>query len=175
MIRFVLAAVWICAVTVGSIFFAFSAARSSGKAEVAPAPYFGGLDYVKTDVISVPIVRDRAVDGYFLARFVFTVEPAKAAAMSVPAATILVDEAFTYIYGHPLVDFTRTEKIDVDGFRVALRDSINARVGQQLVHEVLIEQLDYLSKQEIRDNTAKRRTASAPPATDAAPKAAPAH
>lgn len=174
MIRFIIAAIWICAVTVGSIFFAFSAARDTGEAEAAPAPYFGGLDYVKTDVISVPIVRDRAVDGYFLARFVFTVEPGKAASMSVPAASLLVDEAFTYIYGHPLVDFARTDKIDVDAFRIALRDSINARVGQELVHEVLIEQIDYLSKQEIRENTAKRRTVSAPPAADAAPKA-PAH
>ena len=171
MIRFVAAAVWICAVTVGAVFFAFSAANKSGEAEAAPAPYFGGVDYIKTDIVSVPIVRDGTVDGYFLARFVFTVEPAKVAGMTVPAASVLVDAAFSYIYSHPMIDFTQTNPVDIDAFKIALRDSVNKRIGQDIVHEVLIEQLDFLSKKEIRENT---RRAPVEPAPAAAP-AKPAH
>ena len=44
----------------------------------------------------------------------------------------------------------------MDGFRNGLRDSVNARVGEELMHEVLVEQVDYLSKQEIRDNLRER-------------------
>jgi hypothetical protein len=157
MIKFVIAAIWICAVTVGSIFFAFSSTSEKPEA-AAPAPFFGGLDYVKTDVISVPIVKDGGVAGYFIARFVYTADPARLAAMTVPAEAMLIDEVFTYLYSNPAIDFSRAERLDIDAFRNGLRDSINKRLGEDLIKEVMMEQVDYLSKQEIRDNAMKRRT-----------------
>ncbi len=158
MIKFVIAAVWIVAVTVGSIFFAFSSASpKTGEAE-KPAPYFGGLDYVKTDVVSVPIVKDAQVAGYFIARFVYTAEPAKLAKMTVPMEALITDEVFTYVYSHPMIDFEKGDKIDIEAFRAGMKESLNKRIGEEFVHEVLMEQVDYLSKQEIRDNAMKRRT-----------------
>ncbi len=52
----------------------------------------------------------------------------------------------------------------MDAFRNGLRVSVNARVGETLMHEVLVEQVDYLSKQEIRDNAMRRRAAAHVPA-----------
>lgn len=158
MIKFVIAAVWIVAVTVGSIFFAFSSTGSAPKEAEAPAPYFGGLDYVKTDIISVPVVKSGEVAGYFIARFVYTADPARIAQMTVPMQALITDEFFTYVYSNPLLDFTKGDRIDIDGFRAGLRDSLNKRIGEEFVHEVMMEQVDYLSKQEIRDNAMKRRT-----------------
>lgn len=162
MIRFIVAAVWLCGVTLGTLFFAFSTTQGPGDAEAAQPAYFGGLDYVKTDVLSAPIVKDAAIDGYFLARFVYTIDPARKAQMSIPIDALLTDEAFTYVYSHALFDFSEPKRIDIDGFRNALRDRINARVGEKLVHEVLVEQVDYLTKQEIRDNTMRRRSVAVP-------------
>ncbi len=120
----------------------------------------GGLDYVKTEVISVPLIRDGRIDGYFLARLVYTVEPAKLAALSVPAQALLIDEIYSYIYGNTDLDFRKHETIDLERFRLGVRDAINKRVGDTLVHEVLIEQVDFLTKDEIRDNTIRRRQAA---------------
>ena len=156
MIRFVIAAVWICGVTVGSIFFAFQAAGSKPGAEGA-APFFGGLDYISTGVISVPLIKEGSVQGYFLSRLVYTVEPEVMARLSVPAETLLIDQVYTHLYANPDIDFTQKESMDLDRFRNTIRDSINARIGEKLVHEILIEQIDYLSKGEIRDNTLRRR------------------
>jgi hypothetical protein len=157
MVKFIVAAVWIVAVTVGSIFFAFSSTGDKPGEVEKPAPFFGGLDYVKTDVISVPVVKNGEVAGYFIARFVFTAEPARIAKMSVPMQAIITDEFFTYLYSNPLMDFTRGDRIDIDAFRTGLRDNLNKRLGEDFVHEVMMEQVDYLSKQEIRDNAMKRR------------------
>lgn len=162
MIKFVVAAIWICGVTVGSIFFAFSSTMDSATEEAKPAPYFGGLDYVKTDVISVPVVHENIVQGYFIARFVYTAEQKKLAAMTVPAESILIDEVFTYLYSNPMIDFTQAKKIDINAFRTGLRDAINKRMGEDLVNEVMIEQVDFLSKDEIRNNAMRRRNVSAP-------------
>lgn len=168
MLKFIVAAVWVVVVTVGSIFFAFSSTGDKpGEAE-KPAAFFGGLDYVKTDVISVPIVKGGEVAGYFIARFVYTAEPARIAQLSVPMQAIITDEFFTYLYSNPLMDFTRGDRIDIDAFRSGLRDSLNKRIGEDFVHEVMLEQVDYLSKQEIRDNAMKRR---APPKAKQLPEA----
>jgi len=159
-IKFIVAAIWICGVTIGSMIYAFSGAQKDGAAgEEAAATYFGGLDYVKTDVLSVPIVRDAAVQGYFIARFVYTAEQKRLAAMTVPAESMLIDEAFTYLYSNPIFNFSGDgSPVDIEAFRVGLRDAMNKRLGEDLIKEVLIEQVDYLSKQEIRDNAMRRRS-----------------
>lgn len=171
MVKFIIAALWIVGVTVGSIFFAFSSTSSTPGAAEKPAPYFGGLDYVKTDVVSVPVVQDGQVAGYFIARFVYTAEPAKLASMTVPMEALVTDEVFSYVYSHPLIGFEKGDRIDLDAFRNGLRDSLNKRIGEEFVHEVLMEQVDYLSKQEIRDNAMKRRVPPKAKELPAQPKA----
>ena len=155
MIKFVAAALWICAVTIGAVFYAFNTTQPDAEAK-QPAALLGGLDYVKTDIISVPLLRNGAVQGYFLTRLVYTVEPEKRAKLSVPAQSLIVDEVYSYIYGSPELDFSKHETLDVDALRNGIKDSINARVGDTLVHEVLVEQIDYLSKEQIRNGSTRR-------------------
>ncbi len=156
MIKFIGAAVWICAVTIGAVFFAFQSAGTTPGAQ-EPAAMMGGLDYVKTEVISVPLLRDKEIGGYFLTRLVYTVEPEMMAKLSIPAESLIVDEVYTYLFSNPLIDFSKPESIDLDAFRAAIRDRINLRTETNLVHEVLVEQIDFLSKNEIRDNTIRRK------------------
>lgn len=176
MIRFVVAACWLCAVTIGAVIYSFTVSAPKGDKPPEPA-FFGGLDYVKTGVISVPLMKEGAVYGYFLARLVYTVEPSVARTLSLPAESLLVDEVYTYLYGNPQIDFANYDDLDLTAFRNGIREEVNKRVGRPLVHDVLVEQIDYLSKSEIRDNTIRRRMPAeggeAPAALDGA--AAPAH
>ncbi|WP_173934816.1 hypothetical protein [Chelativorans sp. Marseille-P2723] len=156
MLRFVLAAFWVSAVTLAAVFYSFQLSQARSNVE-APPPFFGGLDYVRANVMSVPVMRQGNVDGYFLTRLVYTAEPAKLNALSVPADILLLDHLHSYLYGNPQIDFSELERIDLDALRNGIRDSINERLGEKLVHEVLVEQIDYLSKADIRDNAIRRR------------------
>lgn len=156
MIKFIAAAIWICAVTIGAVFYSFQTASARIDAP-APPPLLGGLDYIKTEIVSVPVLYEGHINGYFLTRLVYTVEPEKAAMLSVPAEALIVDQVYSYIYGNPELDFINHETLDLDAFRAGIRSKINEKVGEELVHEVLIEQVDFLSKDEIRDNTIRRR------------------
>jgi len=160
MFKFVLAAVWISAATLGAVLYSFQTSQARSSAAPLPA-FFGGLDYVRSSVMSVPVVKNGAVDGYFLARLVYTVEPARLKALSLPADVLLTDHLHSYLYGNPQIDFSNPEGVDLDALRNGIRDSINARVGEKLVHEVLVEQIDYLSKADIRDNAIRRRVGPA--------------
>lgn len=174
MLKFAAAAIWICAVTIGAVFYSFQAAGARGEGET-PKPMLGGLDYIKTEVISVPLVRNSRVEGYFLTRLVYTVEPSQMAKLSIPAEALITDQVYSYLYSNPQIDFANKATLDLDAFRSNIRDTINTRVGVELVHEVLIEQADFLSKDDIRDNAIQRRKASAPPAETAEPAAASGH
>jgi hypothetical protein len=166
-IKFIAAAIWICAATLGAVFYSFQAAGERGVGET-PKPMLGGLDYVKTDVISVPLIRNARIDGYFLTKLVYTVEPAEIKKMSIPAEALMTDQVYSYLYSNPQIDFTKKETIDLDAFRKAIRDTVNTRVGADLVHEVLIDQFNFLTKDEIRDNAMRRRKDPATP-TEPAP------
>jgi hypothetical protein len=161
MIKFIVATLWICAVTVGAVFYSFQTAGARDDTEAAK-PMMGGLDYVNTDIITVPYVRNARVDGYFLTKLVFTAEPAELKKLSIPPTVIITDQVYSYLYSNPQLDFSDKTTLDLDAFRASLRDSINARVGTDLVKEVLVDQIDFLTKDDIRDNAKRRRKPSKP-------------
>ena len=67
--------------------------------EAGPADeFFGGLDYVKTNIMSVPIISDGAIQGYLIAQFVFTADGKVLRQLSVPPELFLTDEAFRTIF-----------------------------------------------------------------------------
>lgn len=158
MIKFIGAALWLVAAALGATFYSFQSAGPEPVKVEDPAALLGGLDYVKTEVVSVPVLRNRAIEGYFLGRFVYTAEPKMLAKLTVPADALIVDEVYSYLFGNPQVDFTKVETVDMDAFRSGIRDAINKRVGEKIIHDVLIEQVDFLTKAEIRDNSVRRRT-----------------
>ncbi|WP_378948926.1 hypothetical protein [Mesorhizobium sp. ANAO-SY3R2] len=175
MIKFIAAVLWIVVVTLGAVFYSFQAAANRPPVAAA-SPLLGGLDYVKTDVISVPFVKGERIRGYFLARFVYTVEPKQVAKLAVPLDALLIDQVYTYLYGNPQIDFAKQDTLDLDAFRNGIRDSINARIGDKLVHDVLVEQIDFLTPDDIRDNAGRQRKAAAAEAAKSPePAPAPAH
>ena len=162
MIKFVAAAVWIVLATLGAVFFAFqSAGAKSEGAKPEKASMMAGLDYVKTEIISVPLIHGGTVTGYFLSRLVYTVEPKDMAKLKVPADALIADVVYGYVYGSPTVDFTKRETLDMDAFKAGVKERINKAVEFDLVKDVLVEQIDFLSKDDIRDNLIKRRTVPA--------------
>src|SRR5262245_33456619 len=97
MIKFIVAGLWLCAVTIGAVFYSFQLAGAKAAPEPPPA-LLGGLDYVKTEVLSVPVLKKGGVNGYFLTRLVYTVDPQEAKKLSIPMDTLISDELYTYLF-----------------------------------------------------------------------------
>lgn len=163
MLKLAAAAIWISAVTAGSLYLTLQWPQAAVE-NVEEHRIFGGLDYIRADIVSVPVLRSGAVDGYFLARLVYTARPIDMSRIGVPIEALLSDEVYSYLYDNPQIDFTDRNAIDIDGFRSGLRDAINDRVGSKLIHEVLIEQMDYLRKDEVQASSI-RGPVEAPPAS----------
>jgi hypothetical protein len=150
MVKLLLCGLWICAVTLVS-----SYAVVTWKADQAPDAkadeFFGGLDYVKTGIISVPMIDKGEVQGYIIAQFVFTADGQTLRSLSIPPESFLVDEAYRAIYSGRKVDFKRLEKYDIEALTKEIAANLNARFKTDLIKDVLVEQFSYVSRDEIRE------------------------
>jgi hypothetical protein len=75
-------------------------------------------------------------------------EKGKATALQIPLPELTTDELFSLLVGNKAIDISHTQNFDVAAFRSDLKKRMNERLGGDYVAEVLIEQLDYLSKEE---------------------------
>jgi len=155
MIKFIVAALWISVATTGALLFAFQSSQTEEVAEGAEATPFKGLDYVKTGIISVPVFDKGRVHGYFLARLVFVAEGKRLAALKLPAEALLADKVYGHLFANPEIDFTHRDKFDIDAFRETVRAGVNQRLGEELIREILVEQIDYLPKDEVGSSSVR--------------------
>lgn len=149
MIKIVLTGLWICAASLGSL-YGVVVWQGGKTVAVKPEKFFGGLDYVKTDTVSVPVISDGKIAGYILARFVFLADGTKLETMSVPAKLVLADEAFKVLYGGSLRDFQRIEKYDLAALTKKMKEGANKRFETDLIKDILIDSINYVPKSEVR-------------------------
>ena len=150
MIKLVLSGLWVCLVTLASTYAAVSW-HTARAPEPETQKLFGGLESVRTRMISVPVVADGVVHGYVMAQFVFTVDANVMKRLSVKPDVFLLDEAFKTIYGGERIDFRQAKKQDLPGLSKQIADNVNKRLGVALIDDVLIQELNYITKDHVRD------------------------
>ncbi|GAB1582948.1 hypothetical protein [Phyllobacterium phragmitis] len=154
MIRTVLIGLWICVVALGSLFLAVRGHMPASEENEQQRSYLGGIDYVKTDVFSVPIMTDSSVAGYIVAQLVYTIDSKMKTRLTVPLEYFIKDEIFRQFYGS-YSDTRQVEKVDFETVRKSVIDGINRHFPEPVVHDLLVEQFNYISAKEIREMNLK--------------------
>ena len=62
----------------------------------------------------------------------------------------MLDEAFRAIYAGDAPEFANLKKYDLDGLKKTIAKNINERFGAEIIHDVLVEQFNYVPKSEVR-------------------------
>lgn len=150
MIKILGIGVWVCLVTLGSG-WAVATFGGGGEAEAKSGDpsYFAGLDYRKTDSIAVPLIANEKIQGYVLARFVYTIDGELAASLAVPPDPIILDSAFRAVYSVSGFDFDAPERYDLAGLLQSIKTEVNGKYGRPVVEDVLVDQFDFLPKGQI--------------------------
>jgi hypothetical protein len=149
MIKLIATGVWICLVTLAASYVAILW-HSPAAPEAEADKFFGGLQSVKTNPISVPVIGGGAVQGYVLAQFTFTIKANLLRTMSVKPDVYLLDAAFRAIYSGDPAQLRGAKKQDLEALTKSIKTQVNERFGQPFVDDVLIEKYTYLSKDEVR-------------------------
>ena len=170
MIKLMAAGLWVCLVTLGSTYGVVAwhgAAATAPPAPAAPPPAaaaspgatpaepetatpFSGMESLRTKMISVPIVADNAVQGYVMAQFAFTVDSKIMKRLVIKPDVFLVDEAFKAIFVGGNVDFRQFKKQDLPALTKQIAGNVNKRLGVRLIEDVLVQELSYISKDQVR-------------------------
>ena len=149
MVKLIIAGVWALAIALSSL-YAVVAMNSEVQPVAAEEKFFGGLDYVKSDIISMPILARGKIDGYVVAQFVFTIEEKILKRLSIPPTMLIVDEAFVTLFSGKYIDFRDIKPVALDKLKEHIRDNVNKRFGSDLIYEVLVEQLNFIPMDQVR-------------------------
>lgn len=164
MIKHLLVGIWVCVVTLGSSYAAIllQGGPQSGHASDSHDSKGGHgsaksspVEHLKTRIVSVPVVADGAVQGYVIAQFIFVLGTSELAHLPVAPEPLLLDESFKSIYAGDTIDFRRFRKQDLPALSKRIQDGANKRLGAQLVQDVLIHDLNYVTKDEARGRIAQ--------------------
>ena len=145
MVKMLALALWVSAVTA----LASNAAShwqgsrlAASSAETNAAVY----EYRKTRVINVPIVAEGSLLGYVIVQFLYGVNVKALEKMNVSPDAFLMDEAFRTLYGDSSLDFRHLEKYDMTALTARLKAMVNAKMGEGMIQDVLIQDFSYMPK-----------------------------
>jgi hypothetical protein len=148
--------IWICMVALGAAYLAAELAASAAETPAKPEEN-AAVEYMKTDALSVPVIRDGAVQGYVVAQVSFAMVKGEAGGVVLEdSAPYLMDAAFRAFYEAAPIDFSRLKPQDIAGISQKAKEYANLRLRGDPVKDVLIGDLNYVPRSEVRTNWVKQ-------------------
>lgn len=127
-------------------YLATQSQRSSLLAENNPP---ADIHNASAGSMTIPVITNGKVDGYFLTKVSLVVEGKNVDPLEVPIEELLRDEMLTLLTGSRYSTLPETGNYDIAAFKTMVKDAMNKRLGAEAVLQVLVGQLDYLSKKDL--------------------------
>ncbi len=149
MSRIVITGIWVCAVTLLSGYLTAYWLIGGGK-EMMETSEWEGLQYEKTQPINVPMIREGKLNGYTVVQLVYTADSARLKEAIMPPGLLVTDETFRALYGDDNIDLDHIERYDLKELTKSVREKVNVRLNADIVQDVLVEQINYFSREALR-------------------------
>jgi hypothetical protein len=174
MIKLIATGVWVAIVTLGAVYGSIQLAKPedpNAEAEKKKAVQ----ELVHGEMVTLPVIKNADVAGYFLTKTSYIVDKSKMGEVTLPIPAVLTDELYTALVGDQVIRVGDNRELDVKAFRERIKTALNKRLGSEVVIDVVFEQIDYLSKEDLRQQRADKTqniVHETPPADVPAGKAA---
>jgi len=139
--------VWLMGLLAGSMFY-FSTQPVPGPGDHEKKPE---LEYIGLPPITSVIVRDRAIRGYVIAEFSVAVAKGRGNEIRQPLELVLRDLVIKGMHANKKLDIFKLDDFDVAAFSEDIREKLNAKLGEGFVDSVLVQDLNFVSKEDVRD------------------------
>lgn len=136
----------------GSYAAALLTGDSKDPAPVGPP----ALEVIKLDVISVPVIRSGAIQGYVLVRAAVGVPVEDAKKGRAVVALYSAEGVFRAIHEEE-IDFTALRSADIARLADRATRLINGRVGREAVSRTVIESVNFVPQSDVRQPFSARR------------------
>lgn len=154
MLKLIITGIWVAAVTLGSVYFSIqmSKAPDPGAEEAAKKAV---QELVRGETITYPVIAQGRVEGYFLARVSFVTDKTRLSEIKLPIPEMLTDELYTELVGDKVIRVGDNRNFDLKAFKARVKEALNYKLGAEVILGVVVEQIDYLTKEELQNNLSK--------------------
>ena len=155
MIKLIGTGVWVLAITLAAVYFSLKMA-SAPKVDEEAAAREAAMEFVTGYTTTVPVLGEGGVNGYLLTKLAYKANKELAAKQVVPLPQMITDELYTLLVGKKMIDVTATGNFDLDAFRGVVKEGLNRRFGAEVIAEVYVEQIDYITTASVEDPAPKK-------------------
>ena len=119
-------------------FLAYKQAAGDSKhpldIDAVPVEVFEGdlLGFIKTEMVSVPVIRAGKVQGYVVAQLSFAVNKTATKKLAFEPTPYLVDIAFRALYENSAIDFSQLQPQDLTLLAKKIAEGANAKLGGEV-------------------------------------------
>jgi flagellar basal body-associated protein FliL len=154
-IKTLLIGLWVCMVSLGSSYF-FIHMQSKNAAHDPTEEEAAAIEFIKTDMVSVPIIKTGKVQGYLVTQLSFAVNAVETTKLSFEPTPYLIDIAYRILYENSVVDFSHLQPQDLVSLTKKITAAANAKLGAEVVKDVLLNEINYVPRDEVRTNWVKK-------------------
>lgn len=152
MLKIALIGLWVIAVTAGAAFSAAYLLPTSDAEHSAEAAEDQGVEQLRAEMTSIPMMREGEIVGYVIIQLSFAADRALLASKKIEPVPYINDAAFRVIFSDAGIDYRRLKPGDLDRLTKEIGEEANQKLGFALVRHVLIEQLNFVRREDIRTN-----------------------
>lgn len=154
MLKLIITGIWVAAVTLGSVYFSIQMSMAPDPA-LDEAAKKAVQELVRGEVVTYPVIAQGRVEGYFLARTSFVADKTKLADIKLPIPEMLTDEMYTELVGDKVIRVSDNRNFDLKAFKDRVKQALNQKLGSEVVLDVVVEQIDYITKEELQESISK--------------------
>ena len=159
MVRDLLLGVCVVCATLGG---SMAATKLAGNATGPSHEPVEKIESLRIESLSVPVLRNGKVSGYVLASIVAMVPASVMKEQRDTLSAYLNEAAFRTLYNEPAFDFAMLKPADTEQLSGKIMAGVNNRLGAGGVKELLIENLNFVTLEEIRNAQARSKRADKP-------------
>ena len=153
MLKLIITGLWVAAVTLGSVYVSIQMSMAPDPA-LDEANKRASQTLVKGEMVTYPVIAQGRVEGYFLARTSFVADKTRLADIKLPIPEMLTDEMYTELVGDKVIRVSDNRNFDLAAFKDRVKVALNHKLGADVVLDVIVEQIDYITKEELQDSIA---------------------
>jgi hypothetical protein len=140
---------WIAAVTLAGIYFGQGFSMSSGDVVTVDGVAVK-TGVFKTNLVAFPYINETGLVGYVMTRFTLRTNEDMAKTSPIPVDLVIYDTLNSHFFAEAGKLSTPQGWGDLQSSLDGMRDRANKLAGGNLIVDVLIEQLDFFDKDQVR-------------------------
>jgi hypothetical protein len=154
-IKTIVIGLWACVVALVSSYAGASWMAGGTVTVEKKGPFLAGMEYLRIGPLTVPLIADGKLRGYIVAKFSATVDARTLHSFPMDPQPFLLDETFRRIYQDGKVEFDKMSKANLSDITAAIKVNVNQRLGMDLIHDVLVDEVSFVDKESMNKANAK--------------------